>query len=310
MKNNNTYDLLDPDLFKKYKKEVLYIDKWLKIMNRSNGWHYHLDILWIIQELKNAGIKKGSTILDAGAGMGVTQFILASLGYNVISLDFTPRVKPKFSKNIFDIKLDSQELDYKHSYMDYIKYKDGSVKKDIKGIKSRNVIRSFYSMVRSLRNTIINKFETFKDHSNFGKIEFIRAAFHQIPLKDKSVDAVISVSAIEHADRKIIKENLKEISRIVRDGGVSLITTSLTHKKETIYNHKYEAWEFSESELNNLLKLNVKNDFEAIEKKYIDCKDFLNRIDIFYSMDENSDFYKKKITKIPYFPVAIKLFKF
>ena len=48
MKNNNTYDLLDPDLFKKYKKEVLYIDKWLKIMNRSNGWHYHLDILWII----------------------------------------------------------------------------------------------------------------------------------------------------------------------------------------------------------------------------------------------------------------------
>jgi len=310
MKKNNTYELLDPELFNKYKKEVLYIDKWLKIINRSNGWHYHLDILWILQELKNAGIKKGATILDAGAGMGIAQFVLASLGYNIISLDFTARVKPKFAKNIFDIKLNSQDLDYKHPYMDYIKYKDGSEKKDLKNIKNRNLTRSFYSKIRTLKNFITNKLETFKDHSNFGKIEFMRAAFHQIPLKDKSVDAVISVSAIEHADRDIIKENLKEICRIVKDDGVSLITTSSTNKNETIYNEKYESWEFSESELNDLLKLNNKNDFGLVEKKYLKSKDFINRIDIFYSKEKSSDFYKRKFNKIPYFPIGIKLFKF
>ena len=35
-------------------KEILkLIDYWLKVLNRPQGWHYDLDIIWILEELKN-----------------------------------------------------------------------------------------------------------------------------------------------------------------------------------------------------------------------------------------------------------------
>ena len=91
-------------------------------MNRPQGWHYDMDIIWLLNELDNAGIKQGATILDAGAGMGITQFILASRGYNILSLDFSPRSKP-LAEGIFDIKvLDQKKLDYQHDYIGFVDY--------------------------------------------------------------------------------------------------------------------------------------------------------------------------------------------
>ena len=62
------------------KTKLSEIDYWLKVMGRAQGWHYDMDIVWIISELEKAGIKKGATILDAGGGLGITQFILAARG--------------------------------------------------------------------------------------------------------------------------------------------------------------------------------------------------------------------------------------
>ena len=48
------------------------------------GWHYLLDISWILKQIDNVA---GRKIIDAGAGTGVIQWYLADQGASVISVD-------------------------------------------------------------------------------------------------------------------------------------------------------------------------------------------------------------------------------
>ncbi len=52
------------------------------------GWHYLLDLTWIIRQL---GCTDGKRIMDAGAGTGVMQWYLAEHGAEVLSVDRASR---------------------------------------------------------------------------------------------------------------------------------------------------------------------------------------------------------------------------
>jgi ubiquinone/menaquinone biosynthesis C-methylase UbiE len=304
------------------------IDHWAKVMNRPQGWHYDLDVIWILRELEKAGIKKGDTVLDAGAGMGVMQFVLAARGYNVISLDFSNRVLPKLAEGIFNMEVLSEgSLDYVHDYMGFVDYGTGSesgeaVTKQTQrsfGAKLIDIIKKgpifgftlLKNNISTRRNKRYNESEKNRDHSGFGKISFIRAAFHQIPLADKSVDAVISVSAIEHADKQLMELNLSELKRIVKDGKILLISTSATNKNEDIFHDKTRGWCFSKESLRQMASLNDLPEFgyEEAEKNILASKKWLSRIDTYYTGDPESDFYKRRPTDLAYLPVGIKLIK-
>lgn len=49
------------------------------------GWHYILDLSWILERLQDLPVP--SRILDAGAGNGLLQYILASMEHTVVSVD-------------------------------------------------------------------------------------------------------------------------------------------------------------------------------------------------------------------------------
>ena len=85
------------------KKEVYY---WIKMFVAAVGWHYPLDLIWQYNRIKALNLPKGATILDAGAGYGMMQYILAGNGYNVISVDFLRRKKPFLQSYIFRISND------------------------------------------------------------------------------------------------------------------------------------------------------------------------------------------------------------
>lgn len=42
-------------------------------LGQPQGWHYVLDLIWLLRRLKFA---PAATVLDAGAGWGITQFLL------------------------------------------------------------------------------------------------------------------------------------------------------------------------------------------------------------------------------------------
>lgn len=80
----NKIELLDTDLLQSpLKKWVL---RWKRIFRKGLGWHYLLDIIWI---LKNLDAPPGAKILDAGAGQGLLQYLLAIKGYQVYSVDLS-----------------------------------------------------------------------------------------------------------------------------------------------------------------------------------------------------------------------------
>lgn len=311
---NSSVQLLDNDLLED-KEKLEIIDHWLNVMNRPQGWHYDLDIIWLLQQLNNSGIKKGATLLDAGAGYGVMQFILASLGYNVVSLDFSERVYPKLARGIFDIDILSQkEINYDHEYMSFVKYDQSNKRKkeDYEiSIKTRLVLLKNHlaDKITSFYKTLDNLEEKRKDHSAFGKIKFLRGAFHQIPLKEDSVDAIISVSALEHADYGLLQENLSEFRRVVKADGPILITTSATNEKENAYHEKTKGICFSQKAIASFSeKMVIKNfNYDQIETNLLSSKLFISRLDNYYVKDPLSEFYRKEVNKLPYLSVGIKI---
>ncbi|MCW7497034.1 class I SAM-dependent methyltransferase [Leptospira levettii] len=291
------------------------LNHWLLVMDRPNGWHYDLDHIWILQELKKANILPGSTILDAGAGQGIMQFLLASRGYNVISLDFSSRLPPKRSKGIFKIIGEgNSEINYKHPYMNFIKYNSNKVSNLMSKFKFEKILKIIeipfrvYRSARSYSEFMLERF--FKKHDHYGTIRFLRAPFHDVPLESEIAHAVISVSAIEHADINLFKGNIESLFRLVKPDGKMLITTSATAKEENEYDDKVSGFCFSKKFLSQSFpqcKLNF--DYDSCLTSLFASQTFFDRIDSYYYLDKNSPFYKKNIVKFPYLPIGIKLNK-
>ena len=324
MNNLNSIEVLTADLLDDQDK-LSEIDYWLRVMNRPQGWHYDMDIIWLLKGLEDAGIKKGDTILDAGAGLGITQFVLAAKGYNIISLDFSPRLNPSLAKDIFEIEVVEQDnLDYKHDYIGFVKYdltrNEGKNNKtpdlfkkvlNAMGRGPRYMLSRMKQQFQNKQNKQININEKGRNHNDFGNIKFIRAAFHDMPLKDEEVDALVSVSAIEHADPKLMAKNINEMKRIVKKGNPLLITTSGTGENKDWFHEKTKGWCFSKETLSGINGGNLQNEFspELAEEKILRSEIWRKRIDPYYTNDPDSGFYQRKIQSLPYLPVGIKIIR-
>ncbi|PJZ45508.1 hypothetical protein CH361_10810 [Leptospira brenneri] len=296
-------------------EKIKEITHWLRVMDRPNGWHYDLDHVWILKELEKAGILPGSTILDAGAGQGIMQYLLASRGYNVISLDFSPRTPPPRSKGIFKIYGEGNvEISYHHPYMKFINFNSKQSEKllnHLKWKKFKKLPELPGRIIRKINSYIQYLFERlFKNHMKYGTIRYLRAPFHDVPIESGSVDAVISVSAIEHSDIELFNDNIKSLSRLIKQGGLMLLTTSATEDKDNHYDEKVSGWCFSiDSLVSYFPGSTVDFDSKACSDSLLGSNVFMKRLDPYYYLDPNSPFYRKKFQKLPYLPVGIKLVK-
>ena len=299
--------LLDASLLadEKTLEELSY---WFGVMNRTNGWHYDLDHIWILSELEKAGIKPGATIVDAGAGQGVLQYLLASRGYNVISLDFSPRTIPNRALGIFSIKGDgSAAIDYWHSYMNVINYG---------GDKTAGLLRKFSMerlkkipayIIKNIHSRILWLKERFvANHEQYGHITYIRAPFHDIPLADAVADAVVSVSAIEHADIELFGDNIDSLTRLLKLTSPMLLTTSATKDENSSYNETVAGWCFSRKRIAELLPdCSIEFDGDACERSLLSSTKFISRVDPYY-FQKGQLFYARNFSTLPYLPLAIK----
>ena len=160
-------------------------------------------------------------------------------------------------------------------------------------------------------NIILIRIKDNSDFCVFGKIKFIRAAFHEIPIENMGVDALVSVSAIEHADKNLMDANLSEMTRVVKKGGPLLITTSATDNGEDIFDKKTLGWCFALNSLKKMASINgsVKFEYKETEKEILNSKLWRSRIDPYYTNDPESIFFKRKMKKLPYLAVGLKLIK-
>lgn len=313
----NEVHLLEPSLLED-KENLEDIIFWQYAMNRPQGWHYDLDFLWILKSLSEAGIDKNSTILDAGGGLGPFQYILCSRGYNVVSLDFAKREPPKEAKDLFTIIVDEKDFNYEHDYQEFIsldnkvRYLD-KILKILKDLNWLNLKWVFYKLkIRLLHTYFSMKAKLTLNKTKFGNLTFRRAAFHDIPYEDNYFDAVVSVSAIEHADKDLLKQNISEIIRVVgKSGKVFLTTSSSTNDQET-FDQQTSGWCFSSDSISKILGKDMsfkQYDLERAEERILTSKIWKKRLDPYYLLDKDSPFSNKKIKSLPYLPMGFTLTK-
>ena len=316
---NDLIELLDIGLLED--NELLKeIDHWLNVFNWPNGWHYDLDIIWIVKQLENNNILPGATILDAGAGYGMTQFLLAARGYNIISLDFTPRDLPKKATGIFDIEIIGNDLEsYKSEYMEYMTY-GKSTNEFVHILKSVptalfhpvKVIRYLNKINKALKSDIANRNEKKKNHGNFGKIQFLRGTFNDIPLEDQAIDALISISAFEHNMYEDMPNSVNEFNRVLKNDGIMFITTSAARDKDW-YQEASKGWNFSKETLLswfNVSNENIDFDYDFKYDRIINSKKISDRLEDYYKNKDNLTIPNGDMKNIKYIPVGIRKNKY
>ena len=292
---------------KKILKELSY---WLNIIDRPQGWHYDMDMTWILEKLDNLRLKKGSSILDAGAGLGPLQYILAARGYNIISLDFKKRKIPKEVKKIFKvIDNQSQSFSYNHSYQEFISLNKKNISINIFGYYSINKIIFFIK--RKIKSKIYRLIEYYKKKKYYGSITFVRGAFHQLPFDNEYFDAVISVSALEHADISLFDENIKQMVRVTKKNSPTMITTSINNLDHDTFDKQTAGYCFSYKTLSQIDEKIIEDtkEYKSIENLIISSKIWNSRLDPYYFLNKETPFYKKKINNLPYLPIGILLQK-
>ncbi len=117
--------------------------------------------------------------------------------------------------------------------------------------------------------------EKYKDVKN---LEFINGSATDIPLKDNSVDCVVSFETIEHIDFESQQKFLKEIKRVLKKDGKLFMSTpnKLRYSDIPDYNNEYHTKEFYvddykkflQSYFNNVEFLN--QDYQVISSIYSD----------------------------------------
>ncbi len=290
-------EILSLDLFKSHNEEMEIVKRMQKYFKQGIGWHYYLDLAWMIREVKK--LPRGSLILDAGAGTGLAQFILAELGYNVISADFTTRIFSRrhikrYKKVIY--RLNDQEQTFDNRYIRHLqrnynipiaRLKRGIINKILQplllcgGIKQEGDAVSIIEKNRyHPKGNGYNEILKSSVPENCGRIFICKCDLKDMVfLPDNFVDGIVSISALEHNDHEDFEKCMEEILRVTKPGGRLSITVSASQSDDW-FHESSKGWCYSETSLKKLFKLSedVPSNFSQKDELFKKLKEENNEL--------------------------------
>lgn len=259
-------EILSEEFFESHRNEMEIVEQFQSRFSPVLGWHYLLDLAWILREIRSC-LQPGALILDAGAGSGILQLILAELGYNVISADFVGReFSQEYLKRYKGIihHLNSQRSSMGNRYTRHIASVYNREKRGILAQLSRLGTRiglgsGSLDAVHTHRFTpqMLERAPLFQGDAsnNCGRIFLYRCDLKQMPLiPDGYVDAVVSLSALEHNQHDSVESCVAELVRVVKISGRLVITVSAS-QSEDWFHEPSKGWCYSETSLKRLFQL-------------------------------------------------------
>ncbi|MBN2044462.1 MAG: methyltransferase domain-containing protein [Anaerolineales bacterium] len=196
------------------------------------GWHYLLDLVWIIECLD---LESLANVLDAGAGRGVIQFFLASKGINVVSVDRVSRAYlPLHFRKYCQIEgFTPEDLASPAKTLFRLAKREGNLDR-----KVREFVRDlvFFPAGKSIAPGSGKVLIYQQDLKNLKKIE------------DNSMDAVVAVSALEHNLPEDLPQVVAELMRVLKPGG-RLVATLSTSGSQDQYHQPSSGWTYCEASL-------------------------------------------------------------
>jgi len=237
------------------------------------GWHYLLDLTWIISRL---GPLAGQHILDAGAGTGIIQWYLADQGALVLSVDRLSRANlPLRFRTRFHVHgLRQEDLASSPKTIAHNLSRTGNLAGRVAS-QAQDLLRSVNPPQASGRVLIYNQ-----------------DLKHLADLGDNSQDAVVAVSALEHNPPEELHEVVRELMRVLKPGGMLLATLGAAPEKDW-YHEPSSGWCYTDVTLRNLFNLPLDTPsnyarYEALMESLRSCDELRQGLAEFYFQSANN----------------------
>lgn len=209
-------EILSVELLDQHRPTVRALKRLAGSLGLEFGWHYLLDLTWIISLL---GAVKGKRILDAGAGTGVLQWYLAKQGAEVISVDRLSRANlPLRFRRRYNVRgLRSQDL-----------------------LPSATILRQSFTERTKLQLKVKSQVRDLAGLTDLRRVPGRVIIYNQelqnlSDLADASIDAVVAVSALEHNPPEGLPGVVIELQRVLKPDGVLLATLGAARQADWLH---------------------------------------------------------------------------
>jgi SAM-dependent methyltransferase len=221
--------LLSTELLDDQRALVNALRSLARTLDLEFGWHYLLDLTWIINRLTSAlGDVHGKRILEGGAGTGMLQWYLAEHGAQVISVDRSSRAALPLR---FRLRYQVRGL-RPHDLLDSGAVFRSTLKTHPAKAADR-LARDLLSAIQPLRSAVSPSAGAAagpptarsQQKSPSGSVTIYNqdlASLVDIP--DASLDAVVAVSALEHNTPEGLQQVISELLRVMKPGAPLLAT--------------------------------------------------------------------------------------
>lgn len=234
------------------------------------GWHYILDLVWIMTRLPHV---ERVRVLDAGAGGGLLQWFLAERGACVLSVDRLDRSQPP------------AWLRQRYSMR-------GLCEDDLRPYGLKGAWQSPTSAPLALRLVRVARRAARMAVGRFAAKAPGTVIVHQsdlIALDDvetESIDVVVSVSALEHNPRAEIGAVVAELLRVLKPGG-RILATLAAASHEDRFHEPSQGWCLTERSLRQAFRLapEAPSNFTAHDRLFAElraCSELRDNLAPFY----------------------------
>lgn len=227
----NSIEILSVELLDKNRLTVNALKKLARSLGLEFGWHYLLDLAWIIQSL---GDVQGKRLIDAGAGTGVLQWYLAQEGAEVLSVDRGSRSDlPLRFRRRFNVQgLRPQDLAPASQVLRQRVRQPGgfpALGRDLLGLPGAAHVSGRVILYNQDLKTLAD-------------------------VPDASVDGVAAVSALEHNTPESLPLVVSELMRVLKPGGLLLATLGAARDQDWFHEPSH-GWNYTDASLRRLFNL-------------------------------------------------------
>lgn len=267
MEQRQKIEIISVDILDRQRPLVDELKQLADSLKLEFGWHYLLDLTWIINEL---GPVKGKQIMDAGAGVGVMQWYLASHEAQVISVDRVSRaaLPLRFRTHFHVDGLRKEDLLPSFQVVsNNIKKKNSNIQKQS---STRRLITTGRDALAYTRLKIANTIPRFDHRQSGGRVTiYNQDLVHLEQIKDSTLDAVIAVSALEHNTPQGLEQVVNEMMRVLKPGGVLLASLNAARDQDW-WHAASSGWCYTDSSLRKIFHLptNTPSNYKHYDKLF------------------------------------------